>query len=72
MPTLMVLSESPEASPRLRPYDAARKWVEFVGEGSVSDPLVEGYQVDDDGSSGVVYEGSFPPASREVKELFVE
>ena len=64
MPTLLNLSSSSVAAPSLRPYDAARKWVEFVGEGTESAPLTED---DDNGRVGFAYRGSFPPRDHESR-----
>ena len=59
---LLNLSSSSVKMPPLRPYNAAHKWVEFVGEGTKSAPLTKDDDGDgDDGRVRFTYRGSFPP-----------
>jgi hypothetical protein len=47
---------APVSDPQVRPYDAARKWIEFVGEGSELDPLT----LMQEGRAGFAFNGPFP------------
>jgi hypothetical protein len=70
MPSLLNLSNSSVSVEGIRPYDAAQKWVEFIGEGSLLDPLTLNEGVDD-GLSGFAYEGSVPPIAS-PSPLFID